>query len=69
MHEEMAWILVEREGTYPTMNSTLSFPTANLHGPSIVELLVHLERVPQQVRLVAPALLQALVLGTVEVVL
>ena len=34
----------------------------------LVEVLVHVERVPQQVRLVAPALAQALELGAVQVV-
>lgn len=34
----------------------------------LVEVLVHVESVPQKVRLVAPALAQALELGAVEVV-
>lgn len=44
-------------------------PILNLHTAIVVELLVHLERVPQHVRLVAPSLLQAFVLGSVKVVL
>jgi len=34
----------------------------------LVKVLVHVERIPQKVRLVAPALAQALELGAVEVV-
>ncbi len=44
-------------------------PILNLHTPVIVELLVHLERVPQHMRLVTPPLLQTFVFGAVKVVL
>jgi len=44
-------------------------PILNLHATIVVELLVHLECVPQHMRLVAPPLLQAFVLGSVKVVL
>ena len=43
-------------------------PLGNLHGAVLVEVLVHVECVPQKVRLVAPALAQTLKLRAVEVV-
>lgn len=43
-------------------------PGRDLHGAVLVEVLVHVEGVPQKVRLVAPALAQALEFGAVEVV-
>ena len=43
-------------------------PLGDLHGAVLVEVLVHVEGVPQKVGLVAPALAQALELGAVEVV-
>jgi hypothetical protein len=43
-------------------------PLGNLHSAVLVKVLVHVERVPQKVGLVPPALAQALELGAVEVV-
>jgi hypothetical protein len=43
-------------------------PLGDLHRAVLVEVLVHVKGVPQQVRLVAPALAQALELGAVQVV-
>ena len=44
-------------------------PILDLHGTAVVELFVHLECVPQHVRLMTPSLLQTFVFGSVEVVL
>ena len=49
--------------------STRVIPLGQLHGAVLVQVLVHIICVPQQMRLVAPALLQTLKLGLVEVVL
>ena len=43
-------------------------PIIDLHGPVVIQLLVHLERLPQQMRLMAPALLQAFIFRPVEVI-
>jgi hypothetical protein len=43
-------------------------PLGDLHGAVLVKVLVHVEGVPQKVRLVAPALAQALELSAVQVV-
>ena len=43
-------------------------PVLDLHGPSLVELLMHLERLPQQMRFVAPTLLQAFVFSSFEII-
>lgn len=44
-------------------------PRVDLHGALLGQVLVHLEGLEEEVRLVAHALLQALELGAVEVVL
>jgi hypothetical protein len=51
-----------------TTRTPRRIPLRDLHGSMLVQVLVHVESVPQQVRLVAPALAQALKLGAVEVV-
>ena len=47
---------------------TRVIPLGQLHGAMLIQMLVHVEAVPQQMRLVAPALSQALKLCLVEVV-
>jgi hypothetical protein len=47
--------------------SSLS-PSRQLHGPLLIQMLMHIERIPQQMRLMAPPLPQALKLCLVEVV-
>ena len=49
-------------------HSSLS-PSRQLHGPLLIQMLMHIERIPQQMRLMAPPLPQALKLRLVEVVL
>lgn len=44
-------------------------PRVDLHRALLLQVLMHLERLEEQVRLMAHALLQTLKLGTVEVVL
>lgn len=53
--------------TAPQLIGTL-LPVGDLHGSVLGQVLVHLEGLGEQVRLVAHALLQALELGAVEVV-
>lgn len=48
---------------------TYLVPVLDLHRAVLLQVLVHVERLEQQVRLVAHALAQALELGLVEVVL
>lgn len=49
-------------------NSPFSLPARDLHGPILLQILVHVEDLEEQMRLMAPALAQALVLCTLEVV-
>lgn len=48
--------------------SKFLFPAVNLHRPIIRQVLMHLERIKQQVRLMAHTLLQTLKLGAVQVI-
>ena len=43
-------------------------PSRQLHGPLLIQMHMHIERIPQQMRLMAPPLPQALKLRLVEVV-
>lgn len=43
-------------------------PARDLHRPILLEILVHIERLEQQMRLMAHTLLQAFILGSLKVV-
>ena len=47
---------------------SVRIPILNLHGTVLIELFMHLERLPQQMRFMAPPFFQTFVFGPLEIV-